>query len=182
VGQRGRKRGVTNAALRAARAAAQQTDQRCADIAQHVYAVARELKDDPEAEAMPLEVLAPAVAAAERAAYGAAAVGGLDNSDQRVLQDVASYLVFGFREIAAGFDVEHFEAWRKHVDGRLPSAPDTTTSRTTEEATSGSDGQEAPPADDAGTQREAADGGPGKSQPDQVGAGEDEGGGEGGQA
>lgn len=114
---------TAKAARRAARAALQQRDPQCAAIAQHVYAVARELKDAGEdAEAMPLEALAPVVAAAERVAPGTARMADLDATDAELVADVASYLVAGFRELAVFLHDGHFARWREATQNAVGSA------------------------------------------------------------
>lgn len=177
MGKRARNRGVTNAMLRAAHAVAQQTDERCADIARHVYDVARELRQSPEPEPMPLEVMAPVTAAAERAAFGAAAAAGLDARDERLVADIAAYLVTGFREFAVALDVTHFEEWRRGVDEAVASPPQTGTP-TDEEARGGGSDLGGPAGGDAGAQPGTTDAGSGEGEQDSVGAGGAEGGGE----
>lgn len=90
-------------------------DAECAAIAGEVYNVAWELKHDGEPEPLPLPVLAPLVAAAERVAPGVLQLAQLPVTEE-MAREVASYLVAGFREMAVMFDRQHFEKWRNASD------------------------------------------------------------------
>lgn len=114
MGSRARRSGITNAALRAARAAARERDEEAAAIAQRVYNAAVELKTsgyDP----LPLPVLAPLIVAAETAAPGSLRLAELPVTEADA-REVAAYLVAGFREMAVMLDPKHFEAWRAAAD------------------------------------------------------------------
>lgn len=166
MGRRARGQGITNAALRVARAAAMERDEECADIARHVYNVARELKVIRDVDALPLRVSAPLQAASEQVAIGTAKLAGLDYRDEAVVLDVAAYLIAGFREMAVVFNVEHFNEWRRTTDSVL-SAPNIST--TEEGSLDGSnDGTR------ASTQPSAADGRTeaGERRTDEEGAGQ----------
>lgn len=156
MGRRARGQGITNAALRVARAAAMERDEQCADIARNVYNVARELKLIRDVDALPLRVSAPLQAAAEQVAIGTAKMAGLDYRDEAVVLDVAAYLIAGFREMAVVFNVEHFNEWRRTTDSVLSSP----TSTTTEEGrTHGASRDGDRPTDDADEVSQSADGG-----------------------
>lgn len=115
MGQRARKKGITNAAVRAARAAWREQDDELADIAQAVYNAGHELKHDGEAEPLPLSVMAPLVVAAETVAPATCRLGGLPVEEAMALE-VAAYLVEGFREMAVMFDVDHFRKWQQRKE------------------------------------------------------------------
>lgn len=113
MGQRARGKGIANAALRAARAAAREHDEVAAKLAQRVYQTAVDLRDERDA----LGVVHPVVqAAAEMAAPGVARLNGMDPRDPALVADIAAYLVSGFREMVAVLNVEHFTAWRAATD------------------------------------------------------------------
>lgn len=111
MGSRARRRGISNAVLRAARAASSEQDEQAAEIAQRVYNVAVELKTERAPEPLPLAVLAPLIAAAEGVAPGALRLAGREVTEKDSA-DVAAYLVAGFREMAIMLDPVHFESWR----------------------------------------------------------------------
>lgn len=114
MGKRARRGGITNRAVRAARAALQEQDTEAHDIANRVYLFAVHHKRDEE-EPLPLKVWAPAQVAAELSAPGAAKLAGLPLDETTVL-DVAAYLLAGFREMAVQLDPEHFRAWQRTQD------------------------------------------------------------------
>lgn len=117
MGRRARSAGITNRVLRAAQAAAREQDDDAAAVAQRVYHAAVELKGDPTtAEALPMPVLAPLIVAAETVAPGALKLAGRPVTEE-MAQEVAAYLVAGFREMAVMFDPKHFEEWRARADG-----------------------------------------------------------------
>lgn len=115
MGSRARRSGITNAALRAARAAARERDEEAAAIAQRVYETAVSLKDERAPEPLPLAALAPLLVAAETVAPAVCKLAGLPVLDE-MAHEVAAYLVSGFREMAVMLDPEHFEAWRERSD------------------------------------------------------------------
>jgi hypothetical protein len=116
MGQRARRRGVTNAAVRAARAAFFEKDDELAQVAQRVYNAGHELKHDGEPEPLPLPVMAPLVVAAEAVAPGACRVAQIEPTEENV-REVAAYLVAGFREMAVMLDPEHLRRWQRLGEG-----------------------------------------------------------------
>lgn len=115
MGSRARRRGVTNKALRVARAAFEEQDERAAAIAQRVYNTAADLAGDEDVS-LPLDILAPLACAAELSAPGAAKMAGLDHTDEELVRDVGAYLVAGFREMVVLLKPEHFAEWRSKQD------------------------------------------------------------------
>lgn len=111
MGQRARKKGITNRAVRVARAALEERDAECAAIAQRVYNTAAELKTDGEAEPLPLDILAPLMAAAENAAPAACKLAGLPVTEE-MAHEVAAYMVAGFREMVVMLDPAHLKHWQ----------------------------------------------------------------------
>lgn len=94
----------------AARALAAQRGDRAATIGRAVRLAAMELL---AAGIEPVEMVAPLTVASDVSARVVAEVAGLDSGDERLVEDVKRYLLFGWREMATRLDVEHFEAWRK---------------------------------------------------------------------
>lgn len=115
MGRRARGAGITNALVRAARAAEMVRDEDAAAVAQRVYHAAVELKGDVP-EVLPMPVMAPLVVAAETVAPGACRLAGLPVTEE-MAREVAAYLVAGFREMAVMLDPKHFEEWRRRTDG-----------------------------------------------------------------
>lgn len=112
MGRRARAKGISNKAVRVARAAFEERDEECAAIAQRVYHVAHELKTDDAPEPLPLSVLAPVLMAAEEAAPGACKLAGLPVTEENARR-VAAYLVAGFREMAVQLDPAHLRHWEE---------------------------------------------------------------------
>lgn len=123
MGRRARGKGVTNAAVRAARAALREQDEELAAIAQRVYNAGSELKHDGEPEPLPLPVMAPLVVAAETVAPATLRLAGLAATDAMAL-DVAAYLVEGFREMAVMLDADHFREWQERKTAALAGVSD----------------------------------------------------------
>lgn len=115
MGKRARAAGVTNALLRAARAAEMVRDDEAAAVAQRVYHAAVELKGDGVPDPLPMPVMAPLVVAAETIAPGACKLAGLPVTEE-MSREVAAYLVTGFREMAVMLDPQHFAEWRQRAD------------------------------------------------------------------
>jgi hypothetical protein len=114
MGKRARKGGVTNAAVRAARAAWQQQDDGAAAVAQRVYNAVHEAKTTGEAGDVSPLLWGPLVVAAEMAAAVVVKANGLpDTEEQRI--EVAAYFTAGFLSGAHGFDFAHFERWRQRT-------------------------------------------------------------------
>lgn len=121
MGRRARQNGIATAAVRMARAAAQQRDEELAAIAQHVYNIGHELKTDGEPEPLPLAILAPLMAAAEAVAPAMLRLAKLPVNEE-MAREAAAYLVSGFREMAVMLDPEHFENWRRMMDAAADNA------------------------------------------------------------
>jgi hypothetical protein len=125
MGQRARKKGITNAARRAARAAFVEQDEELAAIAQRVYNAGHELKRDPEAEVLPLSIMAPLVVAAETVAPGACRLAKLPPTEEN-MREVAAYLVAGFREMAVMLDPDHLRKWQQLAEAGAVALTDET--------------------------------------------------------
>lgn len=124
MGRRARSKGITNAALRAARAAFVETDDDLADIAKRVYHAGHELKTDGEPEPLPLPVMAPLTVAAEGISVGVIRLANraeLPVTEENA-REVAAYLIAGFREMAVMFDFDHFRKWQQATDAAAEEA------------------------------------------------------------
>lgn len=112
MGKRARAKGVSAAAVRAARAAAVQHDEQAAQVSQRVYHAIVEGKRTGEAGDVSPLLWGPLAVAAEMMAVVVARANGLPE-DEQTLVDVAAYFVAGFLSGGHGFDFEHFEQWRR---------------------------------------------------------------------
>jgi hypothetical protein len=113
VGRRGRAAGITNAAVRAARAAVRETDERGSKLASAVYAAFVTERELPPS-GLPLEVAVLVGLAADSIAGDVARQRGLP-TDEETVAAVALYLEASFRGTALAFDREHFERWRAEM-------------------------------------------------------------------
>jgi hypothetical protein len=110
MGKRGRAAGVSNAMVRAARAAWQERDDDAAALAQRVYVAADEGARSGEAGAIHPLLWAPVVVGAEMAAQVVVKANRLDPAST---DEVAAYLTAGWLASVQLFDFQHFEVWRR---------------------------------------------------------------------
>lgn len=113
MGKRARGRGVANAALRAARAAARERDGEASAIAQRVYGTAVDLQRE-ERLPIPVPIAAPLYTAAELAAVSLCEFHGIERTEANV-KDISTYFVVVFREASEVVTPEWLETWRARV-------------------------------------------------------------------
>lgn len=116
MGRRARQGGISNAAVRAARAAFLQHDDDAAAVAQRVYNAVAAARDTGEAGEISPLLHGPVVVVAEQCALVVVRSSGLPETEEMV-GDVAAYF---YASIMAGvqlFDFAHFEEWRRRTDG-----------------------------------------------------------------
>lgn len=111
-----RRGGLTYAALKVARAAAQQQDERAAQVSQRVYNAIVEAKASGESGDVSPLLWGPLAVAAEMMASVVVRANELGERDEELHVDVAAYFVAGFIAGGHGFDAEHFGDWRRRAD------------------------------------------------------------------
>ncbi len=117
MGQRSRRRGLSGAAVRAARAAGRERDEAAAATAQRVYNAIVEARASGESGDVSPVLWGPLTVACEIVAQVVVKAEGMPG-DEETLVDVAAYFAAGFIAGGQRFDREHFEAWR--VIGETP--------------------------------------------------------------
>lgn len=110
MGKRARRAGLSNAALRRARAGSAREDREAHELAQSIYVAARGLRTEGGDIA-----LAPIIVVAELAAPAVAERLGLKDPGEEVLGDVAAFLVTAWLNGLVACGREDFEAWRSRV-------------------------------------------------------------------
>lgn len=110
MGKRARRSGISNAAVRVARAAFMAADDEAAAVAQRVYNATHEAKTSGECGDVSPLLWGPVVVAAEMAAAVVVRMDGLKADDA---EDVAAYFVAMQLAAAQFFDFAHFERWRR---------------------------------------------------------------------
>lgn len=114
MGKRARRKGISNATVRAAKAVLGQRESQAMQIGGDVFNVTLDsaLKEGEGHDPLPLELRGPLTYLGLRCASAIIPRAKLSDNEETVA-DITAYLTEAYLSVFMEFDVEHFEQWRR---------------------------------------------------------------------